>query len=151
MKDEITWVIEGHLARSSRPGWWGERDLKLVIPDWIERVRQMGVRSIVCLLNDAELDRFYGRQGIHLLQHYEAAGFRVARVPVPDHEEPPMTEDELQRLCEALGKLPAPWLIHCSAGIDRTGCAVEFLHDKQGALDARSHIRQSANPMNPNF
>ena len=135
-------VVKGVLARSSRAGWRDARDLKLVVPDWIERVQQRGVRSIGCLLSDGESERFYGRQGIDLLQHYEAAGFRVARVPMPDHEEPTMVKEELQRLCAALRELPAPWLIHCSTGIHRTGCAVAYLeaHHESVSESAASEI-----------
>ena len=99
----------------------------MVVPEWIGRVRHMGVRSIVCLLTQAELKKYYGREGVDLLQRYAEAGFVVAHVPVGDEKTPPMSPRDLQRLAKAAKNLPPPILVHCSAGVDRTGCAVELL------------------------
>ena len=126
-KDKIDWVVPIKLARSSRPGWWDDRPVAAVVPEWTGRVRQMGVRSIVCLLTQAELKKYYGREGLDLLQRYSEAGFVIAHVPVGDEKTPPMSPRDLQRLAKAAKNFPAPILVHCSAGVDRTGCAVEFL------------------------
>jgi protein tyrosine/serine phosphatase len=37
---------------------------------------------------------------------------------------------DLAMIQKALTELPKPWLIHCSAGIDRTGAAVEFVRNR---------------------
>ena len=127
MEDQLEWVKAGVLARGSRPGWWDERDLALVVREWTARVRAMGVRSIVCFLSTEELIRFYGTQGVNLFAAYREVGFQLAHIPVTDHEEPPLEATDLFQLRAALASLPPPWLVHCSAGIDRTGCAVKHL------------------------
>ena len=99
----------------------------MVVPEWIGRVRHMGVRSIVCLLTQAELKKYYGSEGVNLLQRCAEAGFVVAHVPVGDEKTPPMSPRDLQRLAKAAKNLPPPTLVHCSAGVDRTGRAVELL------------------------
>ena len=140
-QDKIDWVLPGKLARSSRPGWWDDRALLVVIPEWIRRVRRLGVRSIVCLLTRSELKKYYGRAGIDLLQSYQDAGFVVAHVPVKDDKSPPMTERDLRRLAKSVRHLPSPWLVHCSAGVDRTGCAVKLLKNTvppQGRTSGKS-------------
>lgn len=134
MEDQIAWVKEGVLARSSRPGWWDDRDIALVVREWIARVKAMGVNSIVCFLSTDELVRYYGSQGVNLFASYREAGFQVMHVPVTDHKKPPLDQAELHQLRAALSALPPPWLVHCSAGIDRTGCAVKYLEARPELL-----------------
>ncbi len=134
MEDQIAWVKEGVLARSSRPGWWDEREIALVVREWIARVKAMGDNSIVCFLSTDELVRFYGSQGVNLFASYREAGFQVMHIPVTDHEQPPLEHAELHQLRAALSALPPPWLVHCSAGIDRTGCAVKYLESRPELL-----------------
>jgi len=126
-QDKIEWVKPGVLARSSRPGWWDDRALEVVVSEWTDRVQAMGVRSIICLLSKRELTKFYGQHGIDLLQRYASAGFTVTHLPATDHKAPPLTAGKLRQLGPALAPLPGPWLTHCSAGIDRTGSAIAYL------------------------
>ena len=127
MEDKIEWVIGGVLARSSRPGWWDEREIALVVREYVARVRAMGVNSIVCLLSTEELIRYYAAHGVNLFAAYREVGLEVMHVPVTDRATPPLQPVQLSKVRTALSALPRPWLIHCSAGIDRTGCAVEHL------------------------
>ena len=89
----------------------------------------MNIRSILCLLSEEQLGEFYGANGINLLDLYREQGFVVSHVPVPDYQEPPLSKSNLADIQQALTKLQRPWLIHCSAGIDRTGAAVEFVQN----------------------
>lgn len=131
------WAIPKQLVRSHRPGYSGERGKTVPqaeVDAWIEEVAELGVRSIICLLADDEL-ALYSALPDGLLAYYRTAGFRVEHVPAPDHARPPLMDIHLQRIWDAYQALPKPVLIHCSAGIDRTGRAVEHVKNQ---IDSRS-------------
>ena len=125
----LQWVIPGTLARSCRPGYTDDIPTKRVINQWLKEVVRMKIKSILCLLSHEQLDRFYGANGIQLLETYRKRGFIVGHVPVADYQRPPLSRSELAMVQTVLADLPKPWLIHCSAGIDRTGAAVEFIRN----------------------
>jgi len=87
------------------------------------------VKSIVCLLNEQHL-KLYGAVPGGLLQAYRDAGFEFGHVPVADHQWPPLSCTELKAVEKHFNELTKPVLIHCSAGIDRTGAAVRHLKSK---------------------
>jgi protein-tyrosine phosphatase len=125
----LRWVIDKQLARGRRPGYTGEQGLQVSRTDvdaWVEEVRSFGVKSIICLLADDQLV-LYSKLSSDLVGYYRQAGFSVAHVPAEDHQRPPLTESHLERIWEAYQSLPKPVLVHCSAGIDRTGRAVEYI------------------------
>ncbi len=128
----VVWRLPRMLACACQPGYPNERVPEALVSVWLKHVQAEGIASIVCLLSDDELERYYTREGVDLLRCYTEAGFKVERVPVPDREEPPVTDDELRQVHEVLRTLPPPWLVHCSAGVDRTGGVVEFLLRTQG-------------------
>ena len=90
MEDKIEWVKAGVLARGSCPAWSDDREIALVVREYVSRVRTMGINSIVCLLSQGELVRYYAAHGVNLLAAYREAGLQLAHVPVTDHEEPPL-------------------------------------------------------------
>lgn len=97
---------------------------------WLDEARARGIRSILCLLDEKQL-AYYGRLPGGLLAAYRQAGMAVASLPVPDLQTPPIPDADLRRAWQAFLDLPAPLLVHCSAGIDRTGAAVEYIHRMQ--------------------
>lgn len=97
-----------------------------VVEDWIAGAKAAGVKSIDCLLNDQHLKLYAALPG-GLIQAYRNAGFNVAHVPVADHQRPPLLPSGHEAVEVHFTGLPKPVLVHCSAGIDRTGAAVRHL------------------------
>ncbi|HSR47394.1 MAG TPA: tyrosine-protein phosphatase [Anaerolineales bacterium] len=121
----IEWAIQGRLARSAHP----EPD---EVGPWLREAGDLGIRSIVCLLDDEQLGRYAGLPG-GLLEAYRRAGFAVGHVPVKDLQDPPMAPSDLEAVWRLFTNMPSPILVHCWAGIDRTGAAVAYI---QGRIES---------------
>ena len=124
-------VIPDRLYRASRPGYSGGGKIPVGMDEvkrWIESAQAHGIVSIVCLLANEHLCLYPDGD---LLCVYRAAGFAVRHSPATDHRRPPLTVDQLAAVLQAYRELPKPALIHCSAGIDRTGAAVAHILDHE--------------------
>ena len=121
------WVLPELLAKSPRPGYPGrEGTSKEVVDEWIEDVRAMGVRSIICFLSDHQL-AFYSDLPSGLIQYYRDAGFDVAHIPEDDYKSPPLSEEGVREAVASFERLQKPALVHCSAGLARTGMAIDAI------------------------
>jgi protein tyrosine phosphatase (PTP) superfamily phosphohydrolase (DUF442 family) len=90
----------------------------------------MGVNSIICLLDDKHLC-LYSDLPEELVEYYRSAGFTVAHIMIRDPVlGGTVTDAALEKTWHAFQELPTPVLVHCSAGRDRTGKAVEYLLEK---------------------
>ena len=134
----VWWVIPGKLARGQRPGYRSGSEFSVqrdVVDAWAEAARTAGIASVLCLLGPDQLP-LYGRalpQG--LLRFYEESGFSVGSIPVIDGLQEPYTTHHLEEAWRLYQLLPKPVLVHCSAGVDRTGRVIEHLLAKLGETE----------------
>ncbi|MFB6188459.1 MAG: dual specificity protein phosphatase family protein [Halapricum sp.] len=102
---------------SSAPTWRTGDDE--AVEEWLAYVEDHGIERVCCLLTDAQLDR----TGIDLDRYRTAFGSdRVAHVPIPDHRL--ADETTLRDALDVLGEAETadePVVVHCLAGIGRTG------------------------------
>ena len=126
------WVLPELLAKSPRPGYPESEGIsKEAVDEWIENIRAMGVRSIICFLSDHQL-AFYSDLPSGLIQYYRDAGFDVAHIPEDDYKRPPLSEEGVREAVAAFGRLEKPVLVHCSAGLARTGMAIDAILINEG-------------------
>lgn len=127
----MTPVIPNKLYRSERPGYSGGANTPVGMGDvqsWIDAAQVAGIASIICLLDEEHLCLYPDED---LLGIYRTAGFEVRHIPTRDHSIPPLSPDQLDAVLHAYRELPKPVLIHCSAGLGRTGVAWAHILDHE--------------------
>ncbi|MBN1664089.1 MAG: tyrosine-protein phosphatase [Deltaproteobacteria bacterium] len=125
----MNWVIEGTLARSARPGYPSRYVEKDVVLSSIEYWKSQGIRSVICLMTGDEL-LYYPEEG-DLLDLYHESDLFARVIPVENHKEHPLDASEMHALWTVYQAIEKPVLIHCSAGKDRTGAAVELIMERE--------------------
>ena len=146
----LVWVIPRALACAHRPlrhhkTFGKELKGRNLPPEaaphvlaWVRRIRELGIRSIICLMHSKELQH-YARLDLgaaNLLALYEKVGLSVRHIEWDDpaHRtglKPATYAEDLARArveaLDAFDKLPKPVLLHCSAGIDRSSPVAAYI------------------------
>ena len=139
----LIWLLDGSLACSQRPlrdhpDYGGYDPLppeaKPLVVNWVERVKSLGIQSIVSLLVEEQHQEYcvQGRLDLHpegLFGYYRSQGFDFCHIPLTDYQTP--SESDMERVLEALDRMPKPVLVHCSAGIDRTSPVAAYIVSKR--------------------
>jgi hypothetical protein len=84
---------------------------------WIDDMLARGIRRVVCLLEPARLERYDD-----LIGHYRRRFVHALHAPIDDHGLP--TTALLEQILDALAtaeRVGEPIVLHCAAGMGRTG------------------------------
>ena len=123
-------ILQSRSRKFDSPGP-GEPVSVVDVDRWLEQVAGLGVRSILCILARAQLARFAAVPSGDLA-YYRAAGFEAEMIEAEDDRFPPLTPEQLKAVWSAYQRLTKPLLVHCGAGVNRTGAAPAHIQDWPG-------------------
>ena len=125
--DLIEWFLPSQLACGGSPHLNAKDSVRKEVDWWIDQVKTSGLRSVICLLGDSELETHYGAVPGGLIHYVSRNGLEVRRVPAADYQSPPLRGSHLQAVWAAFQELPKPVLVQCLRGISRSRHAADFI------------------------
>lgn len=138
------WVVEGLIATSPRPGYTPGPEYRVpaeTVDEWLDRVVRHGIRSVICLIDQSQLWLYQHSLPEGLLGRYQQAGLEVAHIPAPDQQTIPFTPQQYEAAWTAFQSMRKPVLVHCSAGMDRTGRVVSHILMRMGDTRIEAQLR----------
>jgi len=124
-------TIFGELAYSPRPGYPNKVVSLLELNTTIAQWKKIGIKSIICLLSEKEINEYYQSIEYNLIYFYKQNGFEVFHIDVTDFQKPELNKNQLYILGEYYKTIKKhPTLIHCGAGEDRSGYAIAYLENE---------------------
>lgn len=105
---------------ASCPGWHSTAERSDAVKEWISFVQDRGIERVLCLLSGTQLDRTEASTGRYVRAF---GGENVEHVPIADHHlaDVETLEDEILPFLEESVETGRPVVVHCLAGIGRTG------------------------------
>lgn len=114
-----------NLYRSPRPGYPKKTVSTANLNAGMREFKKHEITDIFCLLTDGEYFKYFGKD---LIKQYRNNGFAVHRYPIPDFGVPRV--DFAYRIARDLDntlRVNKRTVVHCSAGMGRTGLAINCL------------------------
>ena len=94
------WAIKGTLAGGPRP----RRRIKplsqvskSVVDGWIRQMKAKGIRSVICLLDNAQL-RLYQTLPTDLMSYFRSCHLSAEHIPVRNYQHPALSASQLKKV-----------------------------------------------------